>query len=480
MNDFVYHNSEIDHTYFLLIPPYDGLDARILVEQAGDHWTLPHFTASGHHHAAVQQINDFCKQHLHLDTAVLRCLHTTSEAPTAETRYYALDNLQPDWHPPQGMQWITAEQSQHFHFAAQQQQVLLNWFSWLDSDSPQHAPWTRRGWFKVASRWTQDLADRLALTGLHEVKQIRAWARSSILRLSTDTKTLYLKAVSAESSYEPVVTRVLSIRYPQHSPDVQAVHVDQGWMLTSEFEGVPLHTQQKMAIWERVVQQYAEMQIDMIGSATSLISLGVPDRNVDYLSSQIERLTNDLPTTLTTKERYEFKQISSQLRTMCIELTEKNIPLTLTHGDLWSGNIIIRKSGHALFFDWSDASVSHPFFDLPILLANIELELRGVLDVRERLIRTYLQPWTKYHPFDRLRAAYALAETLTFLHQATFYHVHILPCLESSARWEVEQVVPDLLRKILKTVRPGSAQLGSETTRMYSETLDDLLPGGTL
>jgi hypothetical protein len=478
MKDVVYHNPEIRHRYFLIIPPYDGSDFRALVRPNKDHWTLPFFEPTEHHYAVVNQIHEYTRQKLQLTTSTLRCLYTSSGEDGIEYRYYALDNLQPGWEPPRGMRWVSEDQARRIKIGTEEQrEVLLNWFDWIHSDSSLRAPWMRRGWFDFVSDWMLDLADRMSMEDLGEVEQLRAWARSSTTRLSTGEGKLYLKAVSDVFSYEPVVTRVLSIRYPGHAPDVRAVHVEKGWMLTREFDGTPLRGQTDFAVWERTLRQYAEMQIDLISSTPSLISLGVPDRNVDYLASQIDRLMNDLPNTLTLDERLNLKKIASQLRTMCFELIDKNVPLTLTHGDLWSGNIIIRNNGDALFFDWSDASISHPFFDVPMLLAEIEDELPGIPDVRERLTRTYLQPWTRLDSFNNLRAAYSLAETLTYLHQAMFYYVHILPGIEGNTRWEMQHMLPALLRQILILLNPASAQQGSRTTRLHTGSNENPPPG---
>src|SRR5690606_26429116 len=139
---------------------------------------------------------------------------------------------------------------------------------------------------------------------------------------------LFLKAVPEFFSYEPVITRVLSIRYPERAPDVRAVHVENGWMLIREFEGTPLTKIDDISVWKRTVKEFARLQIDLIKNTQSLVALGVPDRNVDYLASQIDRLMKDLPVTLTEDEQVELKRIAPTLRDMCYELAEYKIPLT--------------------------------------------------------------------------------------------------------------------------------------------------------
>jgi Ser/Thr protein kinase RdoA (MazF antagonist) len=254
-------------------------------------------------------------------------------------------------------------------------------------------------------------------------------------------------------NYEPVITRVLSLRFPGHIPDVRAVHVENGWMLMRDFGGTALTEVRDIDIWKQVVQRYAEMQLDLIGNTQSLIALGVPDRNVDYLASQIERLMNELPVALSEEEQKEIKRFSSTLRSLCYQLTDFNIPLSLTHGDFWAENVIIRPNGMSLYFDWSDASISHPFFDMPFFLSEIDRELPHVPDAREQLRDGYLDVWTRYAPILNLRRAFQIAEVLGGLHQALFYYVHVLPGIESNARWEMQNMLPMLLRQVIAAVK---------------------------
>ena len=105
---------------------------------------------------------------------------------------------------------------------------------------------------------------------------------------------------------------------------------------------------------------------------------------------------------------------------MCARLGELAVPQTLMHGDLNTGNVAL-VDGRCVFFDWTDACVGHPFFDLVTLLAenpDYGERLPDVLSARERLIDAYLGEWSAYEPMDRLRKAWALAEPLGWLHQA--------------------------------------------------------------
>lgn len=454
MHQFEYHNPDIIHTYYLLIPDADSNQFRVLVKQEGDHWTLPNYKPQEHHFAVVHHINDTVKQEYGLDVAALRCFRTEYDTTFGERRFYAMDNLNPNWKLPANMRWVDEESLAKLNLPSDlQRKAILQWFDWLHSDNSIRAPWMRHGWFNNVSNWIIDLADRMAMEELGQVKQIRTWSRSATLHLRTGHGNLYLKAVPEMFTYEPVITRVLSLRYPNHVPDVRAVHVDKGWMVMRDFGGKKLSNNPDLEVWKKAVREYAKMQIDISSNTQSLVALGVPDRNIDYMASQIERMMHNLPDDLTHEEQIELKRLSPTLRGMCYELVEYNIPLTLSHGDFWSGNVIVKTNSDILFFDWSDASISHPFFDIAFFLTEIETEIPHRHDARDQILNAYLEMWTRYEPMANLKQVYALSQVLGSLHQALFYFIHILPGIESNARWEMQSMLPYLLRQMIAQIR---------------------------
>jgi hypothetical protein len=301
-----------------------------------------------------------------------------------------------------------------------------------------------------------DIADRLDLVPRGPVTQQTLWSRACQLHLATSGGDLALKAVPPLFSYEPVLTRVLSLRYPHRVPEVLAVNVEQAWMLTREGRGSPLAQLRTLDVWKSVLRQFAEIQIDLSENTHSLVAVGLPDRNVDYLVSQIDRLMIDLPPVLEDDEKQALRRAALAVKMLCYELVEYRLPLSITHGDLWSEHIRVLESGTAQFANWSDSCVSHPFFDIPIFLADIENELPQVPDVRQQLLQTYLEMWTKYEPMFRLRKACAIAEVVSKLQQVINYHQFILPAVEPTARQDMQHIIPSFLRQLLFALRTYS------------------------
>ena len=119
--------------------------------------------------------------------------------------------------------------------------------------------------------------------------------------------------------------------------------------------------------------------------------------------------------------------------------------MALVHGDLHTGNVAVR-DGHHTIFDWTDACVAHPFFDLVTILGSAR-RFPDIPDARMRMRDAYLSQWTAYAPMDRLREAADLAETLGALHQAVSYR-HIVANLERKS--ELEENLQDWLREVVE------------------------------
>ncbi|MEO1162207.1 MAG: phosphotransferase [Chloroflexota bacterium] len=455
-NQPIYHDAETPFRYYLLIPNYDPSSFFVLLEKTDDDsWRLPMYQPIEHHFAVVGHINEHVAEAMRLHVATLRCFRTDKHEEKGERRFYALDNLMPEWEPPENMQWFTEVDLLELTIETQlHRDVIMGWFDWRHSDHSQRVAWNRPSWYINTANWMLDIADRMAMTGLQAPEQIRTWARSTTMRLDSNSESMYLKAVPSIFNYEPVVTRVLSIRYPQNTPAVVGVHVDNGWMLTWEWSGRRLTQIDDITIWEKAIRRYAKIQRDLVKSSQSLVALGVPDRNVDYLASQIQRLINDLPDTLSDNEGKQLKRIAPTLRGMCYELVDLNLPLTLTHGDFWAGNVVISDDEKhiPIFFDWSDASISHPFFDAVTFLEDVADNLPHVENAHDILLDAYLEEWASFNMRQNLRHAYALASVLAYLHQALFYYVHILPSIETAVRWELTSMPARQLQKVIRAM----------------------------
>jgi hypothetical protein len=455
MSSVVYRSPDVELDYYLVV--LHPSEQRVLLMYDDDEkcYGLPHFIPEEQQMAVVGHILRAARMRTGLKASVLRCIATNYDDKRGQ-RYYALETLQTITLPSTA-RWLTSDEvKERTDIPEKQKKVVQDWFEWANKepDAPLRVPWAKRGWYRVVEDWMLDLAERLDMNPAREVEQYRAWARSCTMRLKTlQGGNLYFKAVPLLFSYEPVLTRVLSLRYRGQIPEVLAVNVDKAWMLTRGVSGNLLRQQSDIEVWKRVLRDFAGIQIDLTDNTHSLIALGVPDRNVDYLASQVERLMVDLPPEINLDERQMLKRSVFALRNLCYDLMDYNLPLSLTHGDFWAGNVIIRDDGLPVFFDWSDSTVSHPFFDIPYFLSELETYLPRVPDARQQLLNAYLEPWTRYKPMRVLQKIYALAEVISNLHQVVNYMNLVLPNVEPAVRWEMANVPPMVLRQMLAALR---------------------------
>ncbi|NKB71866.1 MAG: phosphotransferase [Candidatus Latescibacteria bacterium] len=116
---------------------------------------------------------------------------------------------------------------------------------------------------------------------------------------------------------------------------------------------------------------------------------------------------------------------------MSRELSGMPIPQTLVHGDLNMSNVA-QQEGHYLFYDWTDACVSHPFFDM--FLSHVSGDLNGV-----SMSEVYFAPWQAWTDRETIDKIWTLSIPLCYLHYGVKYQslVGNLPDLseESKGEW---------------------------------------------
>ena len=140
-------------------------------------------------------------------------------------------------------------------------------------------------------------------------------------------------------------------------------------------------------------------------------------------------------------------QIVPALKQFCRLLAEFELPSTLVHGDLGMLNVA-RVEGELVYFDWTDACISHPFVDL--------LSLQWEQDERTRaaLLEAYLEGWQGAETAERLVEAVSLAAVVTPLHHAVSYQ-HIVAGLEPAAKPELD-ATHEFLHEVLARAREHS------------------------
>lgn len=315
------------------------------------------------------------------------------------------------------------------------------------------APWARPGWFDQAGVW---IARQLALAGIPPiapVEQVSTWCLSCILRARTAGDTVYFKASATLPLFasEPAIVARLSQWYPDHIPTPLGLDPQRRWMLLRDF-GPAVGHDAPPAARETLLQVFGAIQRESAARVEELLAIGCVDRRLECLRGQLDALLQDAAvlSTLDDAEVARFRALRPQLHARCERLAGFPIPQTLGHGDLHLGNVANR-AGTYLFFDWTDACVVHPFFDM----LTVYYERDGALQAHLR--DSYLALWTAYAPIEQLREAWELARPLCDLHQAVSYQ-SILNNVEAAERKDFAGIFTRLVRAILQVLADDAVQ----------------------
>jgi len=321
--------------------------------------------------------------------------------------------------------------------------------------------WQDPDWRKQVTEWIRTETERQGIRITGEIEQPHVYAWSTVLHIPTDQGKLFFKATAHETIYEAALTQSLARWFPDCMPEFLAVDAGRGWMLMRDGGGqlrASIRPAKDIAPWKPVIARYAEVQIGLSDHITELLSLRLPDHRLSVLPALFAELLSDEQSLmidqekgLTSTEWGEMKDKTSRFQQICVELARYGIPESLNHGDFHDGNVLV-KDGRITFFDWGDASVTHPFTSLRTFFVSIEMALdledySFTPEMRE-LLDLYLEPFHKFASKEELLKAYHISKPVASIVKALAWHQSITR-MESTLRQEYAWIVPELMREFL-------------------------------
>lgn len=434
-------------------------EAKVLLLAQEEIWSLPSVAVKGKvDRDDFQRVKQLFESELGIKVNVL---HYASDRQELDKKQifttYVIEQQDPREQVTKGT-WIDSHDLNNLTFAETTPKNLLEQYlkEFISGNIPDlQPPWARSGWFGDVSTWIENQLASLGYQQIAPIEYVKNWSISCVLKVPTDAGNFYLKEASTLPLFcdEPIITAELAKLFPQNMPKV--IGYKNSWLLLEDF-GEPIGRNRPPKVRQHVCQLLAKMQISSVKHCDRLLKLGCLDRRLEILSRQIELLANDNNATseLSAPEKEQFQSLVPKLQDYCAQLESYNIPLTLVHGDLHLGNVAINQ-GNYLFFDWTDACISHPFFDfLEFFIVNkskswLSNLYRFQSDRRKTCLRDYyLSQWQEYESQQRLQGAWNLARVLCLAHHAVTYQ-HIIANLESRTKSEFESFLPFLLRQIL-------------------------------
>ena len=322
--------------------------------------------------------------------------------------------------------------------------------------------WHDHIWLKEAHKWIREQAKRHSIQLAGEIEQNHAYAWSTVMRVPTNEGMLFFKATAGETLFEIALTDKLAGWSPDCMPELIAVDTERGWMLMrdgGEQLRKSIRPTKDVTLWEPVITRYADLQIGLIEHVDEILALGIPDHRLARLPELYSELLADEASLMLDQEKglssADFQQVQAlkpRFEQICADLAAFGIPETLNNGDFHDGNVLL-KNGRVTFFDWGDATVTHPFVTLRTWFVSMEIALElddyapPTTEVTE-LLNHYLERWETFGDTERLLAAYQLSRPVAAIVKTLLWHSTISQ-LEGPPREEYAWIVPELWREFL-------------------------------
>jgi hypothetical protein len=239
-----------------------------------------------------------------------------------------------------------------------------------------------------AEEW---IREHVEPAGAIEVEKERSWATT--LRVPTRDGAVFFKAAKEVQAFEPRLTVELASRWPGRVAEVIASDLERNWLLMHD-AGVPLMAYgNQPEAWHAVLPAYAELQRGETEHAADHLAHGVPDRRLEALPEQYERLL-DFPLPLDPGEVAKMRALAPRFAALCEELASLGVAQTIQHDDLHMANVF--DDGERLrVLDWGDSCISHPFCSLVVTFQFLREVTKLPADDPwfPRLRSAYLEPW---------------------------------------------------------------------------------------
>ena len=234
-------------------------------------------------------------------------------------------------------------------------------------------------WLAAMTDWVRaSLAARgAALVATPGVVRVLPW--SAVFRCHTTAGDVYFKACAPSQAFEPALMRYLAERRPDDVLPVLAADLERAWLLLPDGGTVLRHTltgtaDDLVAHWSAILPRLAALQVALAGDAAHLLSLGVMDRRpailpalYDAVLADTDRWPLDHPDGLSPDDLPRLRAFAPRLSSLCEELDALGPADTLIHDDLHDGHIFVTPQAGGRryrFFDFGDACVGHPFFQM--------------------------------------------------------------------------------------------------------------------
>ncbi|MBQ4890803.1 phosphotransferase [Shewanella sp. MMG014] len=295
--------------------------------------------------------------------------------------------------------------------------------------------WLQPDWPKQAQQWVNRSLRELDYQVIGSLVLIKGWSLGYVYKQKTNKGDVFFKATASLPlfSNESQLCATLYDLFPNAIATTLAYEPQQQWLLTADF-GTAFVDTVPLSDWALPFNAFAKLQQRSILHLDKLIDSGCIQRDIRNLPDQLTAMFAD--DNITARLPKDIPQSAAQISEVMTKLTQQinallqlGLPNTLVHSDLHIENIAPntalateQASEPFIYFDWSDACISHPFIDGTYVF-RIEKT-----PAKQQIVQAYLSQWQSYADMEALHEAWHLAEGICYAHQAVSYGAmnHIL------------------------------------------------------
>src|SRR5215472_2232501 len=316
--------------------------------------------------------------------------------------------------PPAGFNWVPREELRNGRHSIKEARSLDEILASVDAHNGNSldGPFARAGWFDALAAWAQKQVDPHGLKLTGKFCQLNGSPSFSLVRLETNGPSIWFKAVGEPNRHEFPITVMLARRFPSYLPTLIASEPSWNGWLTFEAQGAMLDENSDISTWEKAGGALAELQMESVTQACSLLDASCRDVRACALLEQIDPFFDVMAELMAQQpkvpppvlSRHELQALAGQLKEVCSRLNELGPSETLGHLDFNPGNIIAGPD-RCVFLDWAEAYVGHPFFTFEYLRAYLFRVHPSDGTWQSRVTSCYLEPWRSFVSADKLSQA---------------------------------------------------------------------------
>ncbi|WP_371189526.1 phosphotransferase [Thalassotalea maritima] len=277
--------------------------------------------------------------------------------------------------------------------------------------------WDSPEWIESAQTWVNENLKQRGVEPVGNLTKVSGWALGQIFKQNTKDGFYFFKATAFLPlfSNESLLCLKLAELTPEYVPNTICCSESEQWMISRDFGG-GLPEGADITLWVEAFKTFAQLQKLSFNHINELIENGCLQREIHDIPKQLDEILSDNGIVRHLPEQFKIKrrEIIFKVKQSVEALAKFNIPNTLVHGDLHIENIA-KIGDRFLFFDWSDACISHPFIDGTYIFRMPEGKDKDII------VNTYLSQWSNLYKLEDLKSAWKQAELVCYTHQAISY-----------------------------------------------------------